>query len=236
MYGVPSPDAVVEDLHDVRAAELRGRLRLALEARVRLGQVARCSPSMNFTAHGMSSPRCVACQTEPMPPRRACGFSRKRSATTTFSAAASACASPDKHAEAASLASESATPRTRSIATDRLSLAYTAHTARVQRRTTSCGQAHGSAMSWRDGSAPRPLAAPPVQLQPDHAATAERPRPPGPAQGETNVDVEERQKTAVPQALQGHLPQRRLHDDGVRRRGAHAVLPQDARPRRRTSC
>ena len=30
------------------------------------------SPSMNLTAHGISSPRCVACQTEPMPPRPSC--------------------------------------------------------------------------------------------------------------------------------------------------------------------
>ena len=39
---------------------------------------------MNFTAQGMSRPRCVACQTEPIPPRPIILLRRNLPATTEF--------------------------------------------------------------------------------------------------------------------------------------------------------
>ncbi len=68
----PFTHPVIEDLDDVGAPELRRGLGLALEALLLPRGAAAISPSMNLTAQGISRPRCVACQTEPMPPCPSC--------------------------------------------------------------------------------------------------------------------------------------------------------------------
>ena len=90
------PDAVVEDLNDMRTAEQAAAFGLPLEALANLGTVWP-SRSMNLIAQSTSRLVCSASQTDPMPPRPSSRTSRKRSATLSPSISCTGGSSSEAH-------------------------------------------------------------------------------------------------------------------------------------------